>query len=69
MDNLDEFDVAVARILADLLEAFPVPRSLNYTLADERPADVDRDVINATVEWLAAEGLLRVTGAKHGGNT
>ena len=68
MDNLDEFNIAAGTIFAELLESFPVPTRLCYTLAVERPAGVDRDMMNATLEWLADENLVRIGSRQRAGN-
>jgi len=59
MDNIDEFNLAAAFVFNELHLRFPQPIPLDYSRASNRPDGVDQDVMNATVEWLSAEGIIR----------
>ena len=60
MDNIDGFNLAAAFVFNELHSRFPQPIALDYTRASNRPDGVDQDLMNATVEWLGAEGIIRI---------
>ena len=58
--NIDAFNHAAAIVFAVLYESFPVPAGLQYGDNSEFAEGPTREVYEGTVEWLEAEGYIRI---------
>lgn len=70
--NIERFNELTARILADLYQAFPVPRTLGADCYGPEPSancqgkeDEDSEFFAATVHWLTDSGYLRIGKNDH----
>jgi hypothetical protein len=61
VDNIEQFNLAVAFLLQDLLSKFPIAAPFDFRTAGSRPEGTKHELMNGTVEWLAAEGIIRMS--------